>query len=65
MVHLVKDTTINSSAAPKSNIELVIYMKSYNGFDLLVVVFFFVSHQLGGIGTKSQYLITPFKLIEG
>ena len=64
-VHLVKNTTINSSTAPQSNTKLVTYMNNDNGFDVLVEVFFAMSPQLGGIVTKAQDLVTSFEPIVG
>ena len=34
-------------------------------FDILVSIFFSMSHQLGSIGTKAQNLVAPFQLTEG
>ena len=36
-----------------------------NYFDLLIAVVFFMSHQLGEIGPKSQYHVIYFRLGEG
>ena len=40
-------------------------MNNDNIFDLLFSVVFFMCPQIGGIGTKAQYLVTSFQLIEG
>ena len=61
-VHLVKDTTISSSKAPKSHIKLVTHMHYDNGFELLIALIFNVISQLGGLGPKSKDLVIPFCL---
>ena len=40
-------------------------MKYDNVFELLIEVVFAMSPQLVGLGTKSQYLVIPFRLGEG
>ena len=40
-------------------------MNNDNGFELLTVVVFNISPQLGGLGTKDQYLVISFRLGEG
>ena len=39
-------------------------MNSYNVFDILVTFVSATIPQLGGIGTKAQDLVTPFKMIK-
>ena len=64
-VHLFEYTTISSSKSPKSRVKLVTYMYCDNGFELLIVVVFFISPQLGGLVPKSQDLVIPFNPGEG
>ena len=60
--HIVKDTTISSSKAPKSHVKLVTHMHYDNGFELLIKFFIFMSPQLGVLGPKAQDLLIPFYL---
>ena len=63
--HLVKDTTISSSKAPKSHLKIVTHMQYDNVFELLIAVVFCISPQLGVLGPKYQDLVIPFCLCEG
>ena len=63
-VHLVKDTTILSSKAPKSHVKIVTHIHYDNGFELLISIVFTMSPQLGRLVTKAQYLVIPFHLGE-
>ena len=40
-------------------------MNNDNGFDLIIVFVFDISHQLGGLGPKDQDLLIPSSLGEG
>ena len=58
--HLVKNTNVSSSKAPKSHIKLVTHMYYDNGFEFLFTIIFNISPQLGGLGPRDQELVIPF-----
>ena len=61
----VKDTTINSSTAPKSHVNIFTYTKNDNGFNILVSVVFDTGTQLVVIVPKAHGLVTSCKIIKG
>ena len=56
-VHLAKYDTIPSSKPPTSHVKLITDMNIDNRLDLLNYIVFAMSPQLGGIGSKAQYLM--------
>ena len=51
---MIKDTTINSLTAPKSNVNIVTYINNYNVFDLHVAFLFDVSRYLRYIQARGK-----------
>ena len=64
-LYIVKDTTISSSKAPKSHVNLVTYIHYKNICELLIAFFLAMSPQLGGLGPKYYDLLILFRLGEG
>ena len=63
-VNLVKDTQINTSTAPKSNVKVINYMDTDIKFDLIVDFIFSTSPQLVVNVPKAQELVISFHLEE-